>query len=271
MLRARLTVLVGALATVSCGGSSSGTKPVVVVPAPSIPTPTPTPAASPNPGDTIQALNCTVHDTVRQSSSFTIKPVAGTVTLVAIGSSSTAGLYASSPSATYPAVLQQLLSTQPGLAVYAVYNKGVNGDTLAGTQARLQHDVLDLRPQLVILQAGTNDALIGQTPTSLSEYAVRLRSVVTVLKAQTSVVLMNSQHFGSEPSAYADYQGVTATVAMEQNVPLFDRYGLMKSWIASGKYRYADMLASDGFHPNDTTYRCMAQVVAELTLQSTRD
>lgn len=189
--------------------------------------------------------------------------------MVAIGASSTAGAYASSPAAAYPAVLQQLLAVNPRAVAYTVYNKGIGGDTLPGMQARLQRDVLDLRPQLVILQAGTNDALVAQSSTSLANYTVRLREVVATLKNHTAVILMNSQHYGNEPSGYADYQDAMAAVAREQDVVLFDRYGMMKSWITSGKYRYKDILASDLYHPNDFTYHCMAQVVAELTLSAT--
>ena len=81
---------------------------------------------------------------------------------------------------------------------------------------------------------------------------------------------MNGQHYNSEPPAYANFQDATAILAMEQNVALFDRYALMKSWIMSGKYQYWDMLAADGFHPNDMTYRCIGQVIAELTLNAPR-
>jgi lysophospholipase L1-like esterase len=250
---------------------------VVVVPAPASPvtppatppatTPATPPIAAPAPG--AQALACTVQDTVQRAASLVIRPVAGNVAVVAIGSSSTAGAYASSPASTYPAVLQQLLSAYPGIAAYAVVNKGLNGDTLSGTQARLERDALNLRPQLVILQAGTNDAVNAQNAGSLADYTARLRTVVATLKGQTAVVLMNGQHYASEPAVYGDYLNAMATVAREQDVALFDRYALMKSWIVSGKYRYADILASDGYHPNDMTYRCMAQVVAQLTVGAT--
>lgn len=274
-MRAGWTVVACAFAVAGCGGSSNAAPGgVVVVPAPASPvTTSPAPPVATTPATppiaAPQALACTVQDTVRRAASLVIRPVKGNVAVVAIGSSSTAGAYASSPAATYPAVLQQILSTYPEIAAYAVTNKGLSGDTLPGTQGRLQRDALDLHPQLVILQAGTNDAVTAQSATSLSDYTARLRTVVATLKGQTAVLLMNSQHYASEPAGYAAYLDAMETVAREQNVALFDRYALTKSWIDSGKYSYADMLASDGFHPNDMTYRCMAQVVAQATVSAT--
>ena len=40
-----------------------------------------------------------------------------------------------------------------------VINKGIGGETAAGTLARLDRDVLSFHPDLVIWQLGTNDAL----------------------------------------------------------------------------------------------------------------
>ncbi|WP_254606394.1 SGNH/GDSL hydrolase family protein [Sphingomonas bacterium] len=191
----------------------------------------------------------------------------GTVAIVAIGSSSTAGAYAS-PGADYPSVMRGLLAAHPEVAAFTVYNKGRDGDDLRGTQSRLQTDVIDLHPRLVILQAGTNDAA-SPLDSDLQAYTDRLRSVVSQLKGVAQVVLMNGQHYATEPAIYSRYVDAMETVSAEQNIPIFDRYGLMKSWVDTGTYKYADILASDSFHPDDFTYHCMGQVMAELTLART--
>ena len=82
-------------------------------------------------------------------------------------------------------------------------------------------------------------------------------------------MLLDGQHYPGEPAIYRAYQDAMEQVSAEQNVPIFDRYSLMKSWIDSGKYQYSDILAGDSFHPNDFTYHCMAQVVSELTVART--
>lgn len=38
-----------------------------------------------------------------------------------------------------------------------IINKGIGGDTLAGGRARFQKDVLDLKPDLVVIELGAND------------------------------------------------------------------------------------------------------------------
>lgn len=260
----------------ACGGSGGGadTSPpaVAVAIATPLPTPTPTPAPTPTSEPTralVVARGCTAAENMLHADALRITPNGAKVLVVAIGSSSTQGAYASSPAASYPSVMQQLLSARGGAATFQVLNKGVGGDTLPGTQNRLQADVINQSPQLVIVQAGSNDSVNDPSGTGLADFTARLRSVVTQLKPKMAVVLMNSQHYPNEPGSYLAYQAVLQQVADEQGVALFDRYGLMKSWIDSGKYSYADILASDYFHPNDFTYRCMGQVAADLTYART--
>ena len=38
-----------------------------------------------------------------------------------------------------------------------IVNKGINGDTLAGGRARFKADVLDLKPDIVVIELGAND------------------------------------------------------------------------------------------------------------------
>jgi len=270
------------LVVAGCGGSSgaSDTPAIIVLPTPTpapAPTPTPTPAPAPTPTPTPapapapapQALSCTVADAVKRVEHFTIKSAAGAVAIVAIGSSSTAGAYASSAAATYPAVLQALINQRTDLANYVVYNKGVNGDTLALTEARIERDAIAFHPQLIILQVGTNDAFNGTTLAERAEFINRLSLLIVRLKPISKIVLMNSQYFSTGPQENLEaYQSAIDQVSADQSIPLIDRYDLMRSWILSGKYTFQDILASDAFHPNDFTYRCMGQIAAELVIQS---
>src|SRR3954452_3392948 len=74
------------------------------------------------------------------------------VKVVAIGSSSTAGAGASSPSASYPSRLEGELGRQfPGHQV-TVLNRGVNGDEAPGMVARFEKAVIEENPHLVLWQ-----------------------------------------------------------------------------------------------------------------------
>jgi lysophospholipase L1-like esterase len=43
------------------------------------------------------------------------------------------------------------------LAPHDIFNKGVNGDTLAGGRSRFERDVLALKPDVVVVELGAND------------------------------------------------------------------------------------------------------------------
>ena len=78
------------------------------------------------------------------------------VTIVAFGSSSTAGAGASSPAATYPSRLEADLKTRfPGRTI-KVLNRGVGGEDASEMLARMDRDVAPERPDLVLWQVGTN-------------------------------------------------------------------------------------------------------------------
>lgn len=78
--------------------------------------------------------------------------------IVAFGDSLTAGAGVSADQS-YPALLAQRLKAE-GYA-YRVVNAGVSGDTTAGGLRRVDW-ALRLRPDIVILELGANDALRGQ-------------------------------------------------------------------------------------------------------------
>ena len=147
---------------------------------------------------------------------------------------------------------------------FIVYNKGVGGNNLIDIQNRLQKDVIDLKPQIVFLQTGVNDANGPQSDEIVKAYTNRLRDVVSAIRPYAQVVLVNGQKYPSEPVYYKNYISAMSSVSEEMNVALFDRYALMESWVVSGKYKYSDILYSDSFHPNDFTYNCMARVSYEV-------
>ena len=83
---------------------------------------------------------------------------------MALGSSSTQGARASDLAHSYPAVLQHALSAGRPDAHIAVINRGIGGQDAAEELARLDADVLAVRPQLVIWQVGANGALRNADP-----------------------------------------------------------------------------------------------------------
>lgn len=183
--------------------------------------------------------------------------------IVAIGSSSTEGVGASDAAHTYPALLaEELRHRWPQLAV-TVINKGVGGEIAAQMLARFERDVLPYRPQLVIWQTGSNQALRSG---DLKEYASTIREGISRLKAApVDVVLMDPQfapRILTRPIHVFIVDSISA-VAKDMKVAVFRRFAVMRHWISSGQYKVEDIVSSDGLHMNDVSYSCIAHLLAD--------
>ncbi len=184
----------------------------------------------------------------------------GRVRIVAIGSSSTEGVGASSPAANYPSQLRALLETSLPRDEFEVINLGVGGETAGKTAQRLRRDIPALEPDLVVWQVGTNDALAGA---QIAAYEATLHGTLQFLKAQRVEVLLVGMQWtrklaGNE--AYAQVREATANVARREGVGIVSRYDAMRQLAeASGS---EDLIGPDNLHMNDRGYRCMAEQVA---------
>ena len=209
---------------------------------------------------------CNITNGVIGSGRLVVTPLEWRVLIVAVGSSSTEGIGASTPEKSYSAFMQSFLNKNTKNVTFVVVNKGVSGDTIAGIEARLDRDVLSLQPQVVLLQTGLSDALSG---TSTADYYAGLTRVVKKLKKNSSVILMNSQLYPGEPSNHLGILSILNTVSAEQNVPVVDRYGIFSNAINKNFVKIEDILASDKIHNNDLGYQCMGKISAELIITAT--
>lgn len=180
--------------------------------------------------------------------------------ILAFGSSSTQGAYASTPRHTYPAQLEAALRRQ-GLPV-KVLNRGRGGEDALEMRARLEEDVIAAQPDLVIWQLGVNGAIRAQ---SLNRFRTLLRQgVARMQETGADVVLMDSQR-GPWVAAHAVlrdlFDTTLAEVAQEKGAQLFSRRRLMDVWALSGTAETA-MIAPDGLHHNDQGYACLAEALA---------
>ena len=180
--------------------------------------------------------------------------------VIAFGSSSTQGAYASSPERAYPARLEAALRRM-GIPA-TVLNRGRGGEDALEMRARLEADVMAARPTVVIWQLGVNGAIREQ---SLARFRTLLRQGVTMMQeAGADVVLMDSQR-GPWVAAHAVlrdlFDATLAEVAQERGAQLFSRRRMMDEWVAAGTSDAA-MIAPDGLHHNDRGYACLAEALA---------
>jgi lysophospholipase L1-like esterase len=186
------------------------------------------------------------------------------VNILAIGSSSTEGVGASSPAFAYPARLEAALEDRfPGVDVRVV-NAGKAGETAERTLARLDKELESHNPDLVLWQVGTNDALTASVSELDFKEAVE-RGISSIERHRSDVVIVDQQFIRKvkDPARYERFVGILERVAQEERLCLFPRYRLMKFWASVEPGGVESMLASDGFHMNDAGYACVADTLAE--------
>jgi acyl-CoA thioesterase I len=185
------------------------------------------------------------------------------VTIVAMGSSSTQGVGASSPAKSYPSRLEQELADRfPGVDV-RVINHGVGGQDVGEELIRLGRDVIAENPDLVIWQVGTNAAL-RRDDMSADEQLIR-RGVAVMKEHGIDVVLMDLQYAPrviARPAS-TEMERVIAEIAHRTHVGLFRRFEIMKEWDRTRQLAPAAMIGPDGLHMTDASYGCLANQLAE--------
>ncbi len=188
------------------------------------------------------------------------------LTIVALGSSSTAGVGASTKSAAYPAVLERQLRHRLGPRV-RVINRGVGGETIDRTAARIVRDVLPLHPTLVVWQVGTND-LLKSLPLVKFE-KILAAGILTMRRHGIDVMLMSPQYFpaGELRPNLGAYLRAIDKVADLYDVPVLHRHRIMAYWATSGELSVGQMLARDKFHMSDEGYQCLGEVAAAFILR----
>ncbi|QAA31281.1 GDSL-type esterase/lipase family protein [Clostridium manihotivorum] len=64
------------------------------------------------------------------------------------------------------------VSLLSALTTHEIINKGINGDTTVGILSRFYRDCIELRPDIAIIMAGTNDLLTGRNIKTVTDNIV---------------------------------------------------------------------------------------------------
>jgi lysophospholipase L1-like esterase len=192
------------------------------------------------------------------------------LTVVAVGSSSTSGIGASSPDFNYPSQLQVDLRRMFPTREVSVINHGIAGEDAPEELARLQRDVVALHPDLAIWQVGTNAVLRRD---DLSEDGELVRKGVDLMKSNgIDVVLMDLQYAPKvvERPATPTVEALIADAADRAHVGLFRRFALMRFWQNSHAPDAPAMVGADGLHMTDAGYGCLAADLAAALVANWR-
>lgn len=187
----------------------------------------------------------------------------GGLDILAIGSSSTEGVGASSPARSYPAQLEDDLRTRLRANTVRVRNAGIGGETATATIGRLENALAQGDHDLVLWQVGTNDAVTGADEGAFRE--LLRRGITAARAAGVPLILIDQQYYPTirDPARYERYVGIVGEIAAEAGVPVFTRYAIMRAWAERSPEALARMLSADGFHMGDLGYDCVAQLLAD--------
>jgi lysophospholipase L1-like esterase len=184
------------------------------------------------------------------------------ITIVALGSSSTAGAGASSPAASYPSRLEAELSARFPEQPVTVINQGVNGEEAAEMLARFDESVARARPDLVLWQVGTN-AVLRDNPLGPVDRLVH--DGIARMKALGADVVLIDPQFAPKVIAKADAEDMVNLISAEAkqgNVDLFPRFAIMREWRDRDGIPFEAFLSPDLLHMNDWSYACIAKLLA---------
>jgi lysophospholipase L1-like esterase len=198
------------------------------------------------------------------------KLVAGQpVVIVAFGSSSTQGYGSSAPEFTYPNRLAAQLRRQYPTAYISVVNAGKGGEDAPEMMKRLQTAVIDLHPDLVIWQVGTNAVLRNLDPEATAKLVEE--GVARIQAAGSDVVLIDPQ-YSPRVNEHAESAGkmmkLLNKVAELRKVGVFPRFAVMKDWHEKQAIPIENFVIADGLHMSDWGYACFAQLLGDDIIKS---
>ena len=166
---------------------------------------------------------------------------------------------------------------QPGqISGLQIINRGVSGDTTAHMLARFDHDVIQIRPRVVVVLGGIND--IARTPVPVIESHLE-KMAQAAHQHQIRVVLVAIPPTGMAPSAEPTPAGESAQnqirslneslqslaaqhhyAFLDLHTPLADEHGY-----------YIPSLTSDGVHPTAGAYQRLDAPLREAIAAAMRD
>jgi lysophospholipase L1-like esterase len=198
------------------------------------------------------------------------KLVAGQpVVIVAFGSSSTAGYGATSPDFNYPNRLAAQLRRQYPTADISVVNAGKGGEDAPEMMKRLQTSVIDMHPDLVIWQVGTNAVLRNLDP---GETAKLVEEGIGRIQAVGADIVLIDPQYSPKVNEHAESAGKMMTLlnktAELRKVGIFPRFAVMKDWHEKQAIPIENFVIADGLHMSDWGYACFAQLLGDDIIKS---
>jgi hypothetical protein len=148
-----------------------------------------------------------------------------------------------------------------------VHNRAVARQTTQEMAARLDHEVIALKPLLVIWETGTTDAVRA---TELDEFRQTIQDGIDRLRESGAEVAFMDMQFSRHTNAVINfdrYESVLREVTDANEVPLFRRHDIMHHWAESGLF---DLMTGDHAKRHllaSRLYDCIGRAVADFIIR----
>jgi lysophospholipase L1-like esterase len=191
------------------------------------------------------------------------------VVIVAFGSSSTQGYGTSAPEFTYPNRLAAQLHRKYPTADITVVNRGRGGEDAPQMMARLQTEVIEMHPDMVIWQVGTNAVIRDLDPDATAQ--VVQDGVARIQASGADIVLVDLQYSPrviEHPEGASKMVRLLGKIAQLRHIGVFPRFEVMRQWHENQSLPIDSFVIADGLHMNDWGYACFAQLLGDDIIRS---
>ncbi len=208
-----------------------------------------------------------------------VKPLAKDQTIVFLGDSIT---QAGNDKGGYVALIREELARKYKDLNVKVVGAGISGNKVPDLQKRVDKDVIEKKPSIVVIYIGINDVWHGENDpakgTPKDKFDMGLREVIEkITKSGAQVILCTPSVIGELPDGtnkndprLDEYSEVSRNIAKELNLPLCD---LRKEFIVYLKDKNnkdpkkAGILTSDGVHLNAAGNKFVADLLLKMLEQ----
>lgn len=155
-------------------------------------------------------------------------------------------------------------------------NRGIGGQTTLQMLLRFRQDVLDLKPEIVVILAGINDIAENTGPISLENIMGNIISMAELAKANNIKVVLSSVLPANAFPWRPDIQPAEKVIALnvlikkycqENNIVYIDYYSKM----ANAQKGLDFEIANDGVHPTLSGYKIMEPLVLEALKKASKN
>ncbi len=189
-----------------------------------------------------------------------------TIQILAVGSAATGAIGLGDGMKSYPVQIEDILKRSLDGANVDIINRGTGGEVAQTSADRIRSEVALVKPDLVLWQLGTNDALARVDPDQFTDI---VESTINWLKgSNVDVVLVGLQYttrFAKDESYFAIREALEK-IARDEKVLYIKRYDAML-FIAETKLK-VHLMASDNYHLSEMGTQCQAEHVARAMIAS---